>query len=62
MVCNANTAIAKAIVRLAHNKKFRTSLGSKARTSVKKYFLFPRFIVDHVELYATLLEKIKPPL
>jgi trehalose synthase len=42
---------ARAIIRLVKDEKLRNRLGKAARQSVKRRFLFPRFILDNVRIY-----------
>ena len=46
---------ARAIVRLFKDKKLAARLGKSARESVKKNFLFPRYLLEHLELYRSFI-------
>ncbi|MDP3052619.1 MAG: glycosyltransferase [bacterium] len=43
--------MAKWIVRLLKDEKLREKLGRRARESVKRHFLMPRYILDNLKLY-----------
>lgn len=47
----------KAIVYLIKNKNLQKKLGKAAKQSVKKHFLFPRFILENLKIYESLKEK-----
>jgi trehalose synthase len=43
---------ANSIIQLLNSPKLRRQLGRKAVLSVKKNFLLPRYLLQHLELYA----------
>lgn len=51
---------ARLIVRLVENAKLRERLGRAARASVRKRFLFPRYLADHLTLYRKLRAPSRP--
>lgn len=53
-------ASARLIVRLVENVKLRERLGRAAHASVRKKFLFPRYLADHLTLYRKLRAPSRP--
>lgn len=55
LLVSSPEAAARAIVRVVKNPKLAARLGRAAHASVKKQFLLPRLVLDHVKLYASLV-------
>ncbi|MDP3974840.1 MAG: glycosyltransferase [Candidatus Jorgensenbacteria bacterium] len=49
-------AAARAIVRLIRDPKLAARLGKAAHASVKRRFLLPRLVLDHMKLYSSLMK------
>lgn len=55
ILVNSPEEAAKAIVRLIKNEKLRNRLGKAARRSVKNRFLIPKFVLENIKIYSSLI-------
>ena len=56
IIVNSPRQAATAIVRLINNQSLRKKLGQVAKQTVRKNFLFPRFVLDNLKVYRKLLD------
>jgi glycosyltransferase involved in cell wall biosynthesis len=49
--------LAEKIFYLLESAEARKRIGRAARESVKENFLFPRFVLDHLKLYKSVIMK-----